>query len=67
MNKRAIVALKVAVWLVCLTPLVLLIYHGFTNDLGPDPTPHRAQTHSPEFRRRWNQLGHRLPVSGDQN
>ncbi|MGB8538840.1 MAG: protein-methionine-sulfoxide reductase heme-binding subunit MsrQ [Acidobacteriaceae bacterium] len=38
MNKRAVVVLKVAVWLACLEPLALLIYRGFTNNLGPDPT-----------------------------
>jgi methionine sulfoxide reductase heme-binding subunit len=47
MNKRTIVALKVAVWLVCLTPLALLVYHGFTNNLGPDPTA--TVTHATGF------------------
>src|ERR1700748_893173 len=47
MNKRAIVALKVAVWLVCLAPLALLVYRGFTNDLGPDPTA--TVTHATGF------------------
>src|ERR1700761_27150 len=47
MNKRAIVALKVAVWLVCLAPLALLIYRGFTNNLGPDPTA--TVTHATGF------------------
>jgi sulfoxide reductase heme-binding subunit YedZ len=47
MNKRAIVALKVAVWLVCLAPLGLLIYRGFTNNLGPDPTA--TVTHATGF------------------
>jgi methionine sulfoxide reductase heme-binding subunit len=47
MNKRAILALKVAVWLVCLTPLALLVYRGFTNNLGPDPTA--TVTHATGF------------------
>jgi sulfoxide reductase heme-binding subunit YedZ len=47
MNKQAIVALKVAVWLVCLTPLALLVYSGFTNNLGPDPTA--TVTHATGF------------------
>ena len=47
MNKRSIVALKVLVWLVCLTPLTLLVYHGFTNNLGPDPTA--TVTHATGF------------------
>jgi sulfoxide reductase heme-binding subunit YedZ len=47
MNKRAIVALKVAVWLVCLAPLALLVYRGFTNNLGPDPTA--TVTHATGF------------------
>jgi sulfoxide reductase heme-binding subunit YedZ len=47
MNKRAIVALKIAVWLVCLTPLALLVYRGFTNNLGPDPTA--TVTHATGF------------------
>src|SRR5579859_2609691 len=47
MNKRAVVALKVAVWLVCLAPLALLIYRGFTNNLGPDPTA--TVTHATGF------------------
>jgi methionine sulfoxide reductase heme-binding subunit len=47
MNKRAILALKVAVWLVCLTPLALLIFRGFTNNLGPDPTA--TVTHATGF------------------
>jgi methionine sulfoxide reductase heme-binding subunit len=47
MNKRAIVGLKIAVWLVCLTPLALLVYRGFTNNLGPDPTA--TVTHATGF------------------
>jgi sulfoxide reductase heme-binding subunit YedZ len=47
MNKRAIVALKIAVWLVGLVPLGLLVYHGFENNLGPDPTA--TVTHATGF------------------
>src|SRR6202021_3472417 len=47
MNKRSIVALKTAVWLVCLAPLAKLVYHGFTNNLGPDPTA--TVTHATGF------------------
>ena len=47
MNKRVIVALKAVVWLVSLTPLALLVYRGFTNDLGPDPTA--TVTHATGF------------------
>ena len=47
MNKRAIIALKVVVWLVCLAPLGLLVYHGFNNNLGPDPTA--TVTHATGF------------------
>src|ERR1700691_1098029 len=47
MNKRTIIALKVAVWLACLAPLGLLVYHGFTNNLGPDPTA--TVTHATGF------------------
>src|ERR1700727_1639730 len=47
MNKRTIVALKVAFWLVCLRPLALLVFHGFTNNLGPDPTA--TVTHATGF------------------
>src|SRR5258708_34833569 len=47
MNKRTLVALKVAVWLVCLAPLAKLVYHGFTNNLGPDPTA--TVTHATGF------------------
>ncbi len=47
MSKRAIVSLKVAVWLVCLAPLGLLVYHGLSNDLGPDPTA--TVTHATGF------------------
>ena len=37
MSKRAIIALKFVVFPACLIPLGWLIYHGFTNSLGPDP------------------------------
>jgi methionine sulfoxide reductase heme-binding subunit len=47
MTKRTIVALKVAVWLACLAPLAKLVYHGFTNNLGPDPTA--TVTHATGF------------------
>ena len=47
MNRRAIVVLKVVVWLACLAPLALLVYHGFTDDLGPDPTA--TVTHTTGF------------------
>lgn len=47
MSKRAIVSLKVGLWLVCLAPLGVLVYHGFTNDLGPDPTA--TVTHATGF------------------
>lgn len=47
MNKRAMVVLKVGVWLACLAPLALLVYHGFTNNLGPDPTA--TVTHTTGF------------------
>jgi methionine sulfoxide reductase heme-binding subunit len=47
MNKSAIIALKVAVWLVCLAPLSLLVYRGIQNNLGPDPTA--TVTHATGF------------------
>src|ERR1700728_2655216 len=47
MNKRTIIALKVAVWLACLAPLGLLVFHGFENNLGPDPTA--TVTHATGF------------------
>jgi sulfoxide reductase heme-binding subunit YedZ len=46
-SKRAIVSLKVGVWLACLLPLGLLLYRGVTNDLGPDPTA--TVTHATGF------------------
>ena len=36
MPKRFLVALKFVVFPACLVPLELLVYHGFTNSLGPD-------------------------------
>jgi methionine sulfoxide reductase heme-binding subunit len=47
MNKRTIVALKVSVWFACLSPLALLVYRGFTSNLGPDPTA--TVTHATGF------------------
>jgi sulfoxide reductase heme-binding subunit YedZ len=47
MNKRTIIILKVAVWLVCLAPLALLVYHGLQSNLGPDPTA--TVTHATGF------------------
>jgi methionine sulfoxide reductase heme-binding subunit len=47
MTKRAVVALKVAVWIACLIPLGLLVYDGFTDNLGPDPTA--TVTHATGF------------------
>jgi len=37
MSKRAIIALKFVVFPACLIPLGWLVYHGFSNSLGPDP------------------------------
>ena len=37
MPRRFLVALKFVVFPACLVPLGLLLYHGFTNTLGPDP------------------------------
>jgi methionine sulfoxide reductase heme-binding subunit len=47
MSKGALLSLKVAVWLACLAPLGLLVYDGFTGDLGPDPTA--TVTHATGF------------------
>jgi methionine sulfoxide reductase heme-binding subunit len=47
MNKRAIVSLKVAVWIACLAPLGVLVYNGFKNNLGADPTA--TVTHATGF------------------
>ena len=47
MNKRAIVSLKVAVWIACLAPLGVLVYNGFQNNLGADPTA--TVTHATGF------------------
>jgi methionine sulfoxide reductase heme-binding subunit len=38
MKQRGIVALKVGVHLACLLPIAWLVWHGFENNLGPDPT-----------------------------
>ncbi len=37
MPKAAIISLKVAAFLAALVPFGLLVYGGFTNNLGPDP------------------------------
>jgi sulfoxide reductase heme-binding subunit YedZ len=37
MKNRSIILLKFAVFPACLVPLAILIYHGLTNSLGPDP------------------------------
>jgi methionine sulfoxide reductase heme-binding subunit len=37
LNARAIRILKIFVFAACLVPLGLLLWHGFRNDLGPDP------------------------------
>ncbi len=37
MSNRRIIALKVAVWLACLTPLGLLLWKGLTDRLGANP------------------------------
>jgi methionine sulfoxide reductase heme-binding subunit len=47
LNKQAIVGLKVAVWIGCLAPLGVLVYHGLENNLGPDPTA--TVTHATGF------------------
>jgi methionine sulfoxide reductase heme-binding subunit len=47
MNKRAIIGLKILVWLACLAPLGVLVFHGFENNLGPDPTA--TVTHATGF------------------
>jgi sulfoxide reductase heme-binding subunit YedZ len=47
LSKRTIVLLKVAVWAACLAPIALLVYQGFTNDLGADPTA--TVTHATGF------------------
>jgi methionine sulfoxide reductase heme-binding subunit len=38
MSNGKIVALKVAVWLACLYPVLSLTYGAISNSLGPDPT-----------------------------
>jgi methionine sulfoxide reductase heme-binding subunit len=47
LKKQAIVGLKVAVWVACLAPLGVLVYHGLENNLGPDPTA--TVTHATGF------------------
>jgi sulfoxide reductase heme-binding subunit YedZ len=47
LSKRTIVLLKVAVWIACLAPLAVLVYRGFTNNLGADPTA--TVTHATGF------------------
>src|ERR1700683_5821340 len=37
MPKAAIISLKVAAFFTALVPFGLLVYGGFTNNLGPDP------------------------------
>ena len=47
MNKRAIIGLKILVWLACLAPLGVLVFHGLENNLGADPTA--TVTHATGF------------------
>ena len=47
MPERVIVALKILVFLACLAPLGLLVFYGFQNNLGPDPTA--TVTHATGF------------------
>ena len=47
MPERAIVALKIFVFLACLAPFGLLVFNGFQNNLGPDPTA--TVTHATGF------------------
>ena len=37
MSRRGRIALKVGVWVACLTPLTLLLYRAWTDDLGANP------------------------------
>ena len=37
MTRRVRIYLKSGVWLACLTPLALLLYRAYTDDLGPNP------------------------------
>ena len=37
MSRRGRVALKAVVWVACLTPLALLLYRAWTDDLGANP------------------------------
>ncbi len=47
MPERVIVALKILVFLACLAPLGRLVFYGFQNNLGPDPTA--TVTHATGF------------------
>lgn len=38
MKRSTLVALKVLVWLACLSPFLWLVWHAAMNTLGPDPT-----------------------------
>ena len=44
MSRRVRVALKVAVWTVCLYPLALLLYQFQTDNLGANPIEHVTRT-----------------------
>ena len=37
MNRRARIGLKIVAWAVCLTPLALLLWRAWTDDLGANP------------------------------
>src|ERR1700743_123905 len=47
MSRGVLISLKVAVWIACLAPLGALVYQGFTDNLGPDPTA--TVTHATGF------------------
>jgi sulfoxide reductase heme-binding subunit YedZ len=38
MTRSTLITLKTLVWIACLSPAALLVYHAVTNTLGPDPT-----------------------------
>jgi sulfoxide reductase heme-binding subunit YedZ len=38
MSRKILISLKVLTWIACLAPLLWLIWHAVTNNLGPDPT-----------------------------
>lgn len=44
MSRRARIALKAAVWAVCLFPTALLLYQFQTDNLGPNPIDHVTRT-----------------------